>query len=239
MKTITIIGNGYMAYHIAKGLKNNYNIEIVSRKRKDIFKSISRYESELDHYDITEKIIILCIKPDAVEKVKLHGKSKYLISILAGTKIEKLEKIIDSKYYTRAMPNIACSKNQSMTTLSGYKDNKINDLFKILGETLWIEEEKMNISTAISGSGLAYLAFISKSIIEKGIENGLTEKESTMLSKQLFKGFSQLIDTKSNEEIIKAVMSPKGTTEAGINSLKENKLDKIIKEGIEKASKRY
>ena len=92
MQTITFVGNGNMALSIAQGLKDTYKIEVVGRNMKnlDAFeKALGRQieKSLIDGFDITDKTILLCIKPANVEEVssKLQGKARVIFSVLAGT----------------------------------------------------------------------------------------------------------------------------------------------------------
>ncbi len=126
MQTITFIGNGNMGLSIAQGLKGKYHIEVVGRdmNKLDAFEKaldvhVDKYL--LDDFDMTDKTVLLCVKPNNVEEVgkKLSGKARVLFSVLAGTTVEKLKQHIKSKAVVRAMPNLAASVGASMTTLTG------------------------------------------------------------------------------------------------------------------------
>ena len=99
MQTITFIGNGTMALSIAQGLKEKYHIEAVGRdmKRLEAFenalgKKVNKHL--LEEFDITDKTLLLCVKPGNLESVskQLKGKAKLLLSVLAGVPVEKLKK---------------------------------------------------------------------------------------------------------------------------------------------------
>ena len=248
MKTITFIGNGNMAFSIAKGLKNNYKIEIVGRnnKRLDAFEQklgLHVKKSLLKNYNIEQKTIILCVKPANVEEVsaKLEGKAKIIYSVLAGTSIEKLKKNFNTSAVVRAMPNLAASVGKSMTTLTGDEDFKQEaiELLSAIGETRWLTSEKeINIATALAGSGPAYLALIAESLTDGAVKQGLKRDDAMAIMKGLFNGFGTLIQDIHPALLKDEVMSPGGTTAAGYAALEEGNVRNSCIQAIEKAYKK-
>ena len=110
MKNITIIGTGKMAYALIDGLKDSFDIEIVGRDLKKLqnLKKSSFKTTLFENFDSSNKTVILAVKPYALDNVSKYFKSevKLLISVLAGTKIEKLKENIKAKSYIRCMPNL-------------------------------------------------------------------------------------------------------------------------------------
>lgn len=164
-KTITFIGNGNMALAIAMGLKDKYTIEVVGRNPQNLEKfekalnqKISK--NSLKDFDINGKTVIFAVKPQNLQEVSklLKGQAKSLFSILAGTKLENLQKSIQSQAYARAMPNMAASVQKSMTTLTGdisLQDEAV-ELFSAIGKAHWLGSEKeIDVATALAGSGPA------------------------------------------------------------------------------------
>lgn len=95
---LTLIGNGIMAQSLAKGLVKNYEVEVIGRdevKLKLMQDKIPQISIKVidDQEDITDKNIIFCVKPYALQSVavRLQGKANTLYSILAGTKLETLK----------------------------------------------------------------------------------------------------------------------------------------------------
>ena len=237
---ISIIGYGEMAKAILYGMKNGgfnlENIEIVGRDEEKLKKLSNEVEcgySILDGYDLTDKIVILAIKPYALEEVsiKLKGKAKILISILAGKSLEELKKYISSDFYIRAMPNIAAKYGASTTAITGDIEAKniATDILSKIGEVVWVNsDDEIDMATAIIGSGPAFLAIIAEAISDGGVYIGLKRDISEKLTKGLFKSFSAIDENFAN--IKNKVMSPRGTTAEGIFELeKEGVRGKLIK----------
>ena len=124
--TITFIGNGNMALSIAQGLKSIFDIEVVGRNmgKLDTFENSLgiRIKKELyEDFDMSNKKVILCVKPANLQEVglRLKGVADELYSVLAGTSVSSLKENIKAKNTVRTMPNLAASVGESMTTLTG------------------------------------------------------------------------------------------------------------------------
>ena len=245
MQTITFIGNGTMALSIAQGLKQKYHIEVVGRnmEKLDAFEAALDRKVDkflLDDFDVSDKTVLLCVKPGNLESVakQLKGKAKLLLSVLAGVPLEKLKKKIKSKAVVRAMPNLAASVGASMTTLTGDADHReeAEVLMRGAGEVLWLESEKeIDIATALAGSGPAYLALIAEALADGAVNQGLKRDDAMKVMQGLFGGFGKLIQEIHPALLKDGVMSPGGTTAAGYAALEKGKVRAGCIEAVGKA----
>jgi len=248
MKTITFIGNGNMALSIAKGLKQNYTIEVVGRN----IEKLNKFESELgceiqkhlmDGFNCDDKTIIFCVKPYNVEEVatKLKGKARVIYSVLAGTTVTKLKQNLNPNAVVRSMPNLAAQVGRSMTTLTGDKEFKdeAKELLGAIGETLWLSSEKeLDIATALAGSGPAYLCLIAEALTDGAVKQGMKRADAMATMRGLFGGFGELIQDIHPAILKDGVMSPGGTTAAGYAALEDGNVRASCINTIEKAYKR-
>jgi pyrroline-5-carboxylate reductase len=245
MQTITLIGNGNMALSIAKGLQGKYNIEVVGRdmSKLDAFEHALGHHIEkalLDEFDIDGKTLLLCIKPANIEEVgnKLQGKASLLISILAGTSVNKLKKVFKAKAVVRSMPNLAASIGASMTTLTGDEEAKDEAivLLSSIGKTLWLKSEKeIDIATALAGSGPAYLALIAEALTDGAVKQGLKREDAMATMRGLFEGFGKIIQNMHPATLKDGVMSPGGTTAAGYGALEKGNVRASCMHAVEMA----
>jgi len=223
---VSVIGYGEMAKAILYGMRNGKwemeNVEIVGRdedKMKKLANKLGCKYALIDDYDISGKVVILAVKPYALQEVsmRIKGEAEVLISILAGKSLVELEKYIKAKAYIRAMPNIAAKYQSSTTAVTGDESAKeiaYNILSKI-GEVIWVgSDDEIDMATAIIGSAPAFLAIIAEAISDGGVYIGLKREVSEKLTRGLFKSFSAIDDNFA--EIKNKVMSPKGTTAEGI-----------------------
>ena len=248
MKTITFIGNGNMALSIAKGLKKSYDIEVVGRDLKKLDKfeqdlGVDIKKTLMDGYDMTQKEIILCVKPANVEEIslKLQGGAKVIFSVLAGTKISKISKKLNPDAVVRVMPNLAASVGASMTTMTGNEEFKTQaeELFNTIGTTLWLGSEKeLDIATALAGSGPAYLALIAEALADGAVKQGMKRQDAMVTMQGLFDGFGKIIQDIHPALLKDAVMSPGGTTAAGYGALEKAKVRAGCIDAVQEAYKK-
>lgn len=245
MKTVTFIGNGNMALSIAKGLKNNYKIEVVGRSIENIIKFENELGVEIEKklmndFSMDGKTIILCVKPANVEEIstKIKGKAKVIYSVLAGTSIEKIKNNLNSDAVVRTMPNLAASVRKSMTTLTGDEEfrTEAQELLGAIGTTLWLSSEKeLDIATGLAGSGPAYLALIAESLADGAVKQGMKRADAMVVMRGLFAGFGELIQDIHPALLKDGVMSPGGTTAAGYGALEDGNVRAACMKAIEKA----
>ena len=245
MQTITFIGNGNMALSIAKGLKNNYKIEVVGRSLEKLNKfekalGLHVEKSLIDGFNVENKTIIFCVKPANVEEVAtlLKGKARVIFSVLAGTTVEKLKQNLKPEAVVRCMPNLAAQVTKSMTTLTGDEEFKeeAQTLMGAIGKTLWLSSEKeLDIATALAGSGPAYLALIAEALTDGAVKQGMKRDDAMATMRGLFDGFGTLIQDIHPALLKDAVMSPGGTTAAGYGALEDGNVRASCVDAINKA----
>jgi pyrroline-5-carboxylate reductase len=237
---LTLIGNGMMAEALSAGLMNKYEIEVIGRSPAKLQRMQQKFPQiqikvMSDKEDITNKNVIFCVKPYALQSVslRLDGTANVLYSILAGTTLEFLKRQIKAKHYIRTMPNIAASKQKSMTTITGDKEaqNEAIEIFSSIGRTLWVNtENQLDIATALAGSGPAFLAIVAEALADGAVKAGLERSYSVELVRGLFEGTTALLEDNHPAIIKDSVMSPGGTTAQGIAKLEEGGVrDSFIK----------
>lgn len=258
---ITIIGCGNMGLIYARAFlkynivsKNNLLLAEKNEKRKEELLKINIGEvCVVNDKRISESdIIILAVKPQDFTDLSTDLKSvlkteNILVSIMAGMTIERIENTLHHKNIVRAMPNSPAELGMGMTAFTAHKSlsieniRKAENLLATTGRTVFFEnEELLNAVTGLSGSGPAYFFYIIKQMIDAGVEMGFDEATAAMLVKQTMLGSFHLMNTanKSLEELIKAVASRGGTTEAALSVFETERVGDNLKKGILKARDR-
>ncbi len=244
-KTITFIGNGNMALSIAKGLKEDYTIEVVGRSQEKLDKfeqnlGIKIEKSLMDGFSLEGKTVMFCVKPANVEEIatRVSGKAKVIYSVLAGTTVQKLKTNLNPEAVVRCMPNLAAQVGLSMTTLTGDENyrTEAEELLSAIGATLWLSSEKeLDIATALAGSGPAYLTLIAEALTDGAVKQGMKRADAMETMRGLFGGFGALIQSEHPALLKDAVMSPGGTTAAGYSALENGNVRASCMNAIEKA----
>ncbi len=201
--------------------------------------------NELDSNYIPD-IVLFAVKPQIMSDVVvaykgLARKNTLFISIAAGKNIDFFENILGKESsIIRSMPNLPAIISQGVTVAFSNKnvnksqELKCEELFNAVGSIIFIEDEGlMDAVTAISGSGPAYLFYFLESLIEAGIELGLSENIAKELAIKTVFGSAKLAEESnySPSTLREKVTSPNGTTEAALKILMNNdQLKNIIKD---------
>ncbi|EAK0811011.1 pyrroline-5-carboxylate reductase [Campylobacter lari] len=228
MSEIYILGNGAMASAIAKGLEGTYKVVIVARDLKKA-SGLNLKVLSYDEFDMDNKNIILAFKPYALEEVavKLKGKARWLISVLANTTFERLH-CIDAQNYVKIMPNTAAEFKASTTAYLMEKDlfkDEILSLLNTFGKAISLQNEKeFDIAMVLSGCAPAFLALVAESLANAGVKNGLKNELSYELTRASFESFNALFNHAHPAIIKEKICSPAGVTIKGIEALEKRAL---------------
>ena len=263
MNKILLVGCGHMGSTLLKSWLSKTNsfftvIDPVQFKsiNKTFNKRVVAVKSILEVKNTSEfNLIIFAIKPQIAKEVlkdfidyKFNKKCTF-ISIVAGKKINFFNKYIPTANdFIRVMPNMPALINHGMSCLVARKNftikNKknVDTLFSILGKTLWLKNEKdMDKVTAISGSGPGYIFFIIDAFEKAALQLGLGEKATKKLVHQTLLGSTHLLlsENLTAEKLANKIAIEGGTTEAGLNQFKKNKiLHNTFKKVVNAAYKR-
>lgn len=249
------IGAGNMATALIKAMKDGNEIISSDKDEEKLQKAAQQLKIKVTGSNKaaagSSEIIFLCAKPNDItgilEEVKSAIKSQVIVSIAAGIKISSIENIIGSeKKIIRVMPNLNCIANEMAAAYCCNKSVKnaekqiIGALLNKAGIAIELGEDKMDIVTALSGSGPAFVACIAGYFSKAAEKEGLSKEASYKLALQTFFGTSKMLrETKQNpEEFIAKVASPKGATIAGLEVLESSSIKKIIEKAISAAAKR-
>ena len=197
-------------------------------------------------------LIILSVKPQdfpaAAEEIKKYIQPNQLVlSIMAGIPIAKIQESISHPLIIRAMPNTPALLGMGMTAFAaapevGLSDvRKVENLINSTGRAVFLEQEELlDAVTAASGSGPAYFFYLVKQMIDAGVAMGFDPAMSALLVKQTMLGSYHLMQTsdKTLDELIQAVASKGGTTEAALQTFMEQGVGEGLKNGIFAAQKR-
>ena len=209
-------------------------------------------------------IVILAVKPNQIKLIcneinSLIIEKKDLpvvISIAAGVTTTSIKDFIIQENLShlqnflniyRAMPNLCASNGDSITGLFGSSvsditnsKNTVSEIFNSVGEILWVKKEAdLNIVTAISGSGPAYIFYIMEVMINSAQKLGLSEKDAKKLVTMTLIGSGKMgLSIQNLKEQISKVSSKGGTTEAALKVFEKENLGLIFNQAIEAAHAR-
>ena len=194
-------------------------------------------------------VIFLAIKPNQCDEVlpslvKFVNRRQIIISVMAGINLIKLQSYF-SCIVIRTMPNISVSIQKGILPYCTNSDDKeiqqfMSNIFSQNSLLLSIDEKYINTMTAISGSGPAFviefLLYFREYMQSKIF---CTQEEAEAVISRLFSGTVSLLEQSSSwEERRDSVVSPKGTTEAGLNCMENLNIKEQFFEFLEAAKNR-
>ena len=180
----------------------------------------------------------LAVKPQSIETIRpilkaSSNKSVTFVSMLAGIEIKRISEYVGTKEaIVRIMPNLPAQVFKGVTALienEFVKKEKLLELTSLLesfGAVIKLSgEDKIDVVTAISGSGPAYIFLMAELMIKEGIKQGLKAEEANVLAKNTILGAGELmIKSDLNPSRLREnVTSPGGTTQAALLHLMEEK----------------
>jgi pyrroline-5-carboxylate reductase len=149
-----------------------------------------------------------------------------MLSIAAGTRIDSLRAAWGKgSRIVRAMPNTPGAIGKGISALFAPRGIAMREkvlaeaLLAGLGPTLWVKNERdIDIVTAVSGSGPAYVFLLVECLADAGEAEGLPRETAERLARATIMGAGALLeaDPRPPSELRRDVTSPGGTTEAAL-----------------------
>lgn len=150
----------------------------------------------------------------------------HLLSILAGVSLTDLAaRFPDAGAQVRILPNLAARIGagvSAVATLGDADDKAINALLDPLGQTVALADDStMDLVTAFTGSGPAFVFRLIESYAAAGERLGLSAEEALKLATATFGGATALLADSGEKPgvLIAQVASKGGTTQAGLDVL--------------------
>ena len=179
-------------------------------------------------------VVIFAVKPQEIGKVlaacrRFVGNDTVFLSIVAGKRIRFFEEGLGAgAAIVRAMPNMPAAVRRGISVafanppVSDEQRALCQQLLDAVGESDWVGEEGLlDVVTAVSGSGPAYVFLFTECLAKAGIKAGLPASLAWRLAQVTVSGSGVLLH-RSNEapDVLRQhVTSPGGTTEAALKIL--------------------
>lgn len=197
-------------------------------------------------------LIILAVKPQDSQHLfaqlqPLIDPQQLFLSIMAGVKMTTIQHGLGVRKVIRAMPNLPAQIGRGMTAFTSSEEVTrielvmVQNLLSTTGKSIYVESEDLiDASTAISGSGPAYVWHFMDALMGAAQEMGFTQSEAELLVSQTFAGAIELFQASNYtcREWIQRVASRGGTTEAAMASYLETEVHKDIQRGARAALQR-
>jgi len=207
-KKIAFIGPGVMAEAMIAGLLRKKlakaeNI-IASGPRAERGADLSKkykIKTSVDNASTASQadIVVLSVKPQRLSEV-MKGLYKIrpdalVLSIVAGASIQKISRTLKHQAVVRSMPNTPGQIGEGITvwTASARTSKEQREMARqilgALGEEVFVEDESyLDMATALSGTGPAYIFLFTEALIDAGVHMGFPRRIAEQLVLQTIKG---------------------------------------------------
>ena len=187
-------------------------------------------------------------------EVKEALANKLLISICAGVPVEQIEGYLygngstelptDACKVVRVMPNTAAIVRESMSVIATTtpplpteQSSVVDWIFTRIGRVVHLPPQMMDVSTALCGSGPAFLALMLESLADGAVAMGLPRAEAQLMAAQAMRGTAGMVLSGDHPALIREkVSTPGGCTIGGLLVLEEGRVRGTVAKSVREAT---
>lgn len=191
-------------------------------------------------------IVVLAVKPQVLPRVTpdLIGRFRpesLVLSICAGVPISALVSSLAHTEVARAMPNTPAQIGLGMTvwtctpSVDELQRAQAREIFGALGDEIYVDEESyLDMATALSGSGPAYVFLMMEAMIDAGVHMGFSRRVARELVFQTITGSVEYAQQSGKHvaELRNQVTSPGGTTAEALYHMDKGGFRTVVSRGI-------
>lgn len=187
-------------------------------------------------------LIVLAVKPDALDAVAdelASAAPEALLSMLAGTPLERIESAFPGVPAVRVMPNQPVEVRRGVLCYARGADvpdllaAEITRLLGLLGTPVELPEERIEGAMAVMACSPAYVAMVAEILTDAGVREGLDPKLAALFVAETLAGTGELLAKRDAESIRRSVAPPGGATEAGLEALERAELRAALDAAVE------
>ncbi|MDE2775424.1 MAG: pyrroline-5-carboxylate reductase [Chloroflexota bacterium] len=256
-----VIGAGVMGEAMIKGLLKQRLLApeniVASDPRADHLEALrGRYgiEATRDNASAARAadVLVLAVKPQVMDAVlpELRGQVdgvRLILSIVAGVTIKTISDNLLNVRVVRSMPNTPGQIGNGITVWTASPEVGAEEraqaeaLLGAMGEHIYASDERfLDMATALSGSGPAYVFMFMEALVDAGVHMGFARRDAEQLVTQTLLG-SVLYARQSGlhpAQLRNQVTSPGGTTAAALHEMEKGGLRTVLSEGVWAAYRR-
>ncbi len=221
---VGFVGSGSMAAALARGWKGEFERMLFSDSGSGRAQALA---AELGGEAVanaeigeTADLVVLAVKPAMLDAAAADlAAAKTVISLLGATPLEAVVAAFPSSEVHRVMPNVAVEVQRGVLCLAGPPSPAVREKLELLGHVVELPDDDFDVATAVMGCAPAYLALAVEALAAAGVEGGLDEALARELVVETTAGTAELLRIRHPADVRKAVASPGGSTEAGLEAL--------------------
>lgn len=240
---IGFVGSGSMAAAMARGwagqLEGMLFSDSGSGRAQALAEELGGEATSNEEIARRADLVLLAVKPDKLAEAapQLQGAGQ-VVSVLAATSLERLNAALPGARILRVMPNVGVEVGEGVLCVAGEADEATWEKLTLLGEVVEIAEGDFDAATAVMGCSPAYFALVAEAIAEAGAADGLDPELSRRLVAETAAGTAALLRRHDPAAVRKAVASPGGSTERGLEALEREGARRAFEAAVEASLER-
>jgi pyrroline-5-carboxylate reductase len=222
---VGFVGSGNMAAAMARGLRGAIDALLFtdsgSGRAKELAAELGG-ESVASNRELAERadVVVLAVKPAKLTEAAAElGAAKVVVSLLGATSLEAVRAAFPGAEVVRVMPNVGVEVRRGVLCLAGAPGEELRSALEQLGHVVDLPDAEFDAATAVMGCAPAYLALAVEAIADAGAADGLEPELARELVVETALGTAELLRAHEPAALRKAVASPGGSTEAGLEAL--------------------
>ena len=190
-------------------------------------------------------LLVLAVKPQNLPQVmgeiKELAPQQLVLSIVAGATLSSLCRGLNHASVIRAMPNMPAQIGEGMTVWTAAAETEqrqkklAQTVLGALGKEIYVADERfLDMATALSGSGPAYVFLFIEALVDAGVHIGLPRDMTQELVIQTILGSTRTMETtgKHPAHLRNMVTSPGGTATEALLELEKGGFRSLIVEAV-------
>lgn len=200
-------------------------------------------------------VLVLAVKPQLSEQVmpglaRFCGPESVVLSVMAGKTVAGMARHFGPKAaIIRTIPNTPAAVGRGMTgafanaPVTASRRMLIDTLLSAVGRVAWVDDEALiDVVTAVSGSGPAYVFYLAEALAQAGIKAGLPHELAEAVARATVEGAGELLYRSPDvtpATLRQNVTSPNGTTHAALSVLMASDgLSPLLVQAVDAATRR-
>jgi pyrroline-5-carboxylate reductase len=252
---LAFIGCGTMGEAMCKGLLRERLVRpdqiVASHPREDRRAELAdRYgvRTTADNADAARgaTAVMLCVKPQFLGEVLsdldgLLSEETLLVTIVAGVRLAHIVRALKVPAAVRAMPNTPGQIGAGITVwtctdaVGTAGRERARALLSALGEDEFVtHEDELDMATALSGTGPAYVFLFMEALIDAGVHLGFSRRVASRLVLETMRGSVEYAAVSPHHlaKLRNQVTSPGGTTASAHYELERGGLRTVLSDAV-------
>jgi pyrroline-5-carboxylate reductase len=240
---VGFVGSGSMAAAMARGWAGEFDRMLFSDagsgRARALAEELGGEEAANDEIAERAELVVLAVKPAKLDEAATElGAARQVVSILAAVPQGRVAAAIPGAAVLRVMPNVGVEVRRGVLCVAGEASAEVRAKLAVLGHVVELADGDFDAATAVMGCAPAYLALAVEALADAGATAGLDGDLARELVVETTAGTAELLRIRHPADVRRAVASPGGSTEAGLEALDREGARRAFEAAVEASLER-